>query len=117
MDELNKLLKTIRGVSRTNPVTNMQLSEIIRKLWRNYSTGPTRVYRAVPLGDIDGVNCFFDLPAQVIVDTEEVFLNGVLQNTNAYTISEELNPTRIIFIEAPKSDDFQTDSVLVNYSY
>lgn len=34
MDELQKLLKTIRGVSRNNPVTNLQLSEMIRKLWR-----------------------------------------------------------------------------------
>jgi len=34
MDELQKLLKTIRGVSRNNPVTQLILSEIIRKLWR-----------------------------------------------------------------------------------
>jgi hypothetical protein len=35
MDELQSLLKTIRGVSKPNPVTYMQLSEMIRKLWRD----------------------------------------------------------------------------------
>ncbi len=34
MDEIRLLLKTIRAVSKTNPVTYIQLSEIIRKLWR-----------------------------------------------------------------------------------
>ena len=33
MDSVDRLLKTIRGVSKTNPVTNLQLSEIIRRLW------------------------------------------------------------------------------------
>jgi len=33
MDSVDRLLKTIRGVSKTNPVTNLQLSEIIRSLW------------------------------------------------------------------------------------
>ena len=34
MDEIRLLLKTIRTVSKTNPVTYIQLSEIIRRLWR-----------------------------------------------------------------------------------
>ena len=34
MDELRLLLKTIRAVGRENPVTYIQLSEIIRRLWR-----------------------------------------------------------------------------------
>jgi len=34
MDIIQQLLKTIRGVSKTNPVTYIQLSEIIRALWR-----------------------------------------------------------------------------------
>jgi len=34
MNEIQSLLKTIRAVSKTNPVTYMQLSEIIRGLWR-----------------------------------------------------------------------------------
>lgn len=34
MDEIRFLLKTIRAVSKTNPVTYIQLSEIIRRLWR-----------------------------------------------------------------------------------
>lgn len=79
-----------------------------------------RVYRAIPTGDVDGVNCFFDLPEQIIEGTEEVFLNGVLQNANgyaSYTITEGLNPTRITFGDAPRSDEVQTDFVLVNYSY
>ena len=33
MDSIDRLLKTIRGVSKTNPVTHLQLSEIIRRLW------------------------------------------------------------------------------------
>lgn len=33
MDSVDRLLKTIRGVSKTNPVTHLQLSEIIRRLW------------------------------------------------------------------------------------
>lgn len=35
MSGIRTLLKTIRGVSLTNPVTYMQLSEMIRKLWRD----------------------------------------------------------------------------------
>jgi len=35
MANLQTLLKTIRGVSRKNPVTQLQLSEIIRTLWNN----------------------------------------------------------------------------------
>lgn len=35
MNDLKLLLKTIRSVSKTNPVTYMQLSEMIRRLWRN----------------------------------------------------------------------------------
>lgn len=34
MNEIQSLLKTIRAVSKANPVTYIQLSEIIRKLWR-----------------------------------------------------------------------------------
>jgi len=34
MDELRLLLKTIRAVGSKNPVTYIQLSEIIRRLWR-----------------------------------------------------------------------------------
>lgn len=34
MDEIRRLLKTIRKVSKSNPATYMQLSEIIRTLWR-----------------------------------------------------------------------------------
>ena len=34
MEEIRQLLRTIRTVSRPNPVTYMQLSEIIRRLWR-----------------------------------------------------------------------------------
>lgn len=34
MNEIQSLLKSIRGVSKANPVTYMQLSEIIRRLWR-----------------------------------------------------------------------------------
>lgn len=33
MYSVDRLLKTIRGVSKTNPVTHLQLSEIIRRLW------------------------------------------------------------------------------------
>lgn len=34
MTEIQSLLKTIRGVGKNNPVTQLILSEIIRKLWR-----------------------------------------------------------------------------------
>jgi len=33
MDAIDRLLRTIRGVSKNNPVTHLQLSEIIRRLW------------------------------------------------------------------------------------
>lgn len=35
MGSLNTILKTIRSVSKSNPVTNLQLSEMIRTLWRD----------------------------------------------------------------------------------
>jgi len=77
----------------------------------------TRTYRATPTGTVNGSNVTFTLPALVASGTEEVFLNGVLQNANAsvdYSIAYAATTT-ITFSAAPKTADGYTDVILVNY--
>lgn len=67
------------------------------------------VVRETPAGDLDGVDLTCVLAFTPLVGTEEVYLNGVLQNDggNDYSISG----ATITFVDAPVS----TDKVLVSY--
>lgn len=70
------------------------------------------IIREVPSGTIDGSNAVFTLAHTPISATEEVFLNGLLQNVgggNDYTISSGT----ITFASAPVSGSV----VLVNYRW
>ena len=71
---------------------------------------PTRVTREVPTGDIDGANKDFVLSSIPQSGTEEVYLNGILQNatSNDYSISG----ATITFVDAPLA----TYVLLVSYN-
>lgn len=69
-----------------------------------------RVTREVPSGTLNGTNTNFTLVSAPLSGTEEVFLNGLLQNGGAgndYTIATNT----ITFAVAPVS----TDIILINY--
>lgn len=58
------------------------------------------IYKESPLGDVDGVNAIFTLNYQPILDSEHVFMNGLLLDEgldNDYI----LDGNKIIFNEAP----------------
>jgi hypothetical protein len=70
----------------------------------------TKVTREVPSGLLNGSNTTYTLAHTPTSGTEEVFLNGLLQNAGAgndYTISTNT----ITMLSAPVS----TDLILVNY--
>jgi len=76
-----------------------------------WGTLPIRITREVPSGPINGFNTVFNLVGTPAAGSEEVFVNGVLQNvgvSNDYTI---VGGT-ITFSVAPLS----TYLILVNYS-
>lgn len=52
-------------------------------------TFPLKITREIPTGDINGVNTDFALSSFPELGSEEVFLNGILQNesSNDYTIA------------------------------
>lgn len=63
-----------------------------------------RVFRAVPVGTVNGINAIFTLAQNCWANSEEVFLNGILQEPAGedYTVSGAGNKT-ITFVSAPKS--------------
>lgn len=72
--------------------------------------GTTLVSREVPTGNKDASNCTFNLAASPLSGSEQVYLNGVLQNQGAgndYTISTNT----ITFLTAPAA----LDTILVTY--
>lgn len=79
--------------------------------------GAVRSYRVTPTGTVNGSNTTFTIAALILTGTEEVFLNGMLQNAGAgndYTISYGATTT-ITFLTAPSATGI-TDVILVNYS-
>jgi len=72
------------------------------------------VVREVPSGAINGVNTTFTLADTPIAGSEELYLNGILQNlggSNDYTISG----ATITMNSAPKSSPGNPDVLLVSY--
>jgi len=72
----------------------------------------TFICREIPTGTLGGTNKAFTIANTPIPGSEQVFLNGLLQNSGAdndYVILD----TTITFAVAPKSDDL----ILVNYFY
>lgn len=73
-----------------------------------------RVVRETPTGAVNGANTTFTLAIAPLAGSEEVFLNGLLQEPGAgndYTISG----ATITFITAPKSTPAPADRVRVSY--
>lgn len=90
--------------------TVSQLFEYQNGAWA--TVGFTFITREVPLGVIDGVNTVFTLSHAPQLGSEEVFLNGLLQNEgvgNDYTISGDT----ITFTNAP----FPGYVLLVTFHY
>ena len=70
------------------------------------------VTRESPTGLVDGTNTDYTLANGVLSNTEEVFLNGILQNeggSNDYTMADS---TTVGFIAAPEVSDV----IVVNYA-
>ena len=70
------------------------------------------ICREIPIGAINGINRIFDIGNTPNSNSEQVFLNGVLQNSgdgNDYTLSNKT----ITFSIPPQVDDV----ILVNYFY
>lgn len=77
-------------------------------------TNSSFVTREIPTGAINGTNATFTLANTPIAGTEEVFVNGILQNVgsgNDYTISG----ATITFSSSPDARPQTGDTVLVNY--
>lgn len=75
-------------------------------------TGPTPkgiVVREIPTGIIDGVNITFTLAYMPIADSEQVYLNGLLQDTRG--IDYSISGSVITFLAPPLSGD----RILVTY--
>lgn len=103
---LNKLTQLADG---TNPNDAVNKGQLDAATSGSVSTS-SFVTREVPSGTKDGVNTIFTLAFTPFLDTEHVYLNGLLLNSGAsedYTIS---GPT-ITFAVAPLS----TDKILVSY--
>lgn len=80
--------------------------------WEDPAAAYTIVIRETPTGDVDGVNVTFTLANTPIADSEEVFLNGLLQEPgigNDYTIVAGV----ITYLSAPLTGD----RLRVNYRY
>lgn len=82
--------------------------------WTQFSAASTSAFvtRETPSGTVNGTNTSFTLAqATVTTGSEEVFLNGLLQNasSNDYSISANV----ITFTNAPVSGD----TILTNYRY
>jgi hypothetical protein len=76
-----------------------------------------RSYRVTPTGDVNNTNKVFTIAQDIVSGSEEIFLNGLLQNggaANDYTITYA-NPATITFNVAPDNAPF-VDVILVNYS-
>lgn len=70
------------------------------------------VTREVPSGTIDGSNSDFTSANAILSNTEEVFLNGVLQNVGSGNDYTKADSTTIGFLAPPESGDV----ILINYA-
>jgi len=107
MDSVDRLLKTIRGVSKTNPVTNLQLSEIIRRLWSDQgkiiniiyneiTNNTTNLYQAISqiIGGTPGLGMDFD-PGQPI----DMGLPSTIDSTTENALTETSHTHKLGMIE------------------
>lgn len=70
--------------------------------------GSTRIVRETPSGAVNGSNTDYVLANDMVSGSEEVFLNGILQEPGAgndYTIAENTNVWTITFLSAPVTGD------------
>ena len=76
----------------------------------------TVVANEIPTGAINGTNKTFTISQSPLEDTEEVYLNGLLQEPgtgNDYTISDDT----ITFVDAPETGDVVTVSYLIHQGF
>lgn len=72
----------------------------------------SEIHKEIPEGNIDGYNFVFELSKLPIKNSEQVFLNGLLQRSGEnsdYTISDNI----IYFIEPP----YEGSTISCSYSY
>jgi hypothetical protein len=104
---------TFTGVpAAPTPGTNINTTQIPTTAWVNsyYVAKTSHVAREIPTGAINGSNTTFTIAHVPATTTDQVFLNGLLQNiTSDYTLSG----TTITMIPAP----FTGDSLVVSYVY
>ena len=67
------------------------------------NTAPQPVIRENPTGNFDGVNQVFELAHAVVANTEQVFLNGILQEPDGedYVITDQT----LAFVIPPEAGD------------
>lgn len=116
---VNMGANTVKGSVAGGVPTDLTVAQMKTMLGLTVANQSTRVYRAVPAtGAVDGANKSFGFTGVTgISGSEEVFVNGILQNVGAgndYTISYA-SPMTITFVVAPLSTAF-ADVILVNYS-
>jgi len=79
----------------------------------------TRVYRATPVGVVNGANTVFTIAAVILTGKETIVKNGLIMNAGAgndYTIAynSPAGSTTITFATAPSNTPF-VDTILVDY--
>ena len=110
---------TLRWYVLTSPGQNANLDvSTTSQAWtKSTDTGVTaadHIAREVPAGAIDDLNVTFTLANTPLSGSEEVYLNGILQDEGAsddYTISGDV----ITMNDAPKGAPGNPDKILVSY--
>jgi len=114
------LITSSTGSSATLNIATTALAGLMSaadKVKLDGASAGNRIYRATPTGTVNGSNATFTIAALILSGTEEIFLNGILQNAGAgndYTIIYAATTT-ITFLTAPSSTPF-VDGILINYS-
>ncbi len=111
-DTENPLYQTVQEIiKRLTQFQGVTVEELAKKLEQDDvpKFGIRYAVREIPMGVLDGVNTNFSLAAVPITGTEEVYLNGLLQDTRG--IDYSINGAVITFLIPPVA----TDRILVTY--
>lgn len=108
--DLGQLRATVRTILR-EPLISLLRDDLIRVWFDVGGTGDQQQYRIQPTGTIDGVNTVFTLPSVPISNTEEIYVNGIIQLPDDYTLSG----ATITFDNPPQTSASFTDKIEVFY--
>lgn len=93
MDSVDRLLKTIRGVSKTNPVTNLQLSEIIRRLWSDQGKIIQIIYNEI----INNTSNIYQSITQIILNEKSI---KITQTAHGFSVGDVIKPADPLWVKA-----------------